>query len=115
MPRERSTRQPGIDQQPDGSLKTQRPQISCQGMLDSWQPLNGKWAQLPGVTGSEGPAPRNESRQAQAGAQVGAASRVTGPLIVISKAQASCAAGAPATGEMPATASREAANHMASH
>ena len=40
---------------------------------------------------------------------MGATSRVTGPLIVISKAQASCAAGAQATGEMPATASQEAA------
>ena len=100
--RERRNGSTGIDQQPSGTLKIYTPQINRTRISDSWQPLNGKWAQLPGVTGSEVPAPRTVSRQAQAGAQVGATSRVTGPLIVISKAQASCAAGAPETGEMPA-------------
>ena len=88
----------GIDQQPTSTLKNDTPQINHSEFPNSWQPLNGKWAQLSGVTGSEVPAPRTTSRQAQAGAQVGATSRVTGPLIVISKAQASLRSGSPGNG-----------------
>ena len=61
MHRKRRTRQQGIDQQPTSTLKNDTPQINRTRISDSWQPLNGKWAQLPGVTGSEA-MPANNSK-----------------------------------------------------
>ena len=103
-------RLPGIDQQPDGSLKIYTPQINRTRISDSWQPLNGKWAHLPGVTGSEVPAPRTTSRQAQAGAQVGATSRVTRAADRHQQSAGQLRSGSPGNGGDACTASQEAAN-----